>query len=443
MFTVQSAPIDNVIRDREESLPRDQLEALQLTRLRDVVARVAHVPFYREAFELRGITPKSMRSLDDLRRLPFTTKDDLRRHHPLGFLTVPRDQLARIHGSSGTTGKPTFVAYTANDLQLWSDLCARFLIAGGLKPQHTVHVAFGYGLFTGGFGLHYGIENVGAAVVPAASGNTRRQIEIIQDLGSEVLICTPSYALTIAETARELGIDPRSLPLRFAHFGGEPWTEEMRQQIEADMDILAFNNYGLSEVIGPGVSGECALRDGMHIQEDHFIVECLDPDTLDPVPEGEEGELVITALTKEAMPLLRYRTRDIARLNREPCACGRATARMSRVTGRTDDMLIIRGVNVFPSQIEEALLRVEGTTPHYMIEVERPATLDQLTVRVEVLPELLSDRMDRMQRLRDRIGKEILTVAGIRASVELAAPRTLERFVGKARRLVDKRKPGQ
>ncbi|MBK9325311.1 MAG: phenylacetate--CoA ligase [Hydrogenophilales bacterium] len=443
MFTVQSAPIDNVIRDREESLPRDQLEALQLTRLRDVVARVAHVPFYREAFELRGITPKSMRSLDDLRRLPFTTKDDLRRHHPLGFLTVPRDQLARIHGSSGTTGKPTFVAYTANDLQLWSDLCARFLIAGGLKPQHTVHVAFGYGLFTGGFGLHYGIENVGAAVVPAASGNTRRQIEIIQDLGSEVLICTPSYALTIAETARELGIDPRSLPLRFAHFGGEPWTEEMRQQIEADMDILAFNNYGLSEVIGPGVSGECALRDGMHIQEDHFIVECLDPDTLDPVPEGEEGELVITALTKEAMPLLRYRTRDIARLNREPCACGRATARMSRVTGRTDDMLIIRGVNVFPSQIEEALLRVEGTTPHYMIEVERPATLDQLTVRVEVLPELLSDRMDRMQRLRDRIGKEILTVAGIRASVELAAPRTLERFVGKARRVVDKRKPGQ
>ena len=443
MFTVQSAPIDNVIRDREESLPRDQLEALQLTRLRDVVARVAHVPFYREAFELRGITPKSMRTLDDLRRLPFTTKDDLRRHHPLGFLTVPRDQLARIHGSSGTTGKPTFVAYTANDLQLWSDLCARFLIAGGLKPQHTVHVAFGYGLFTGGFGLHYGIENVGAAVVPAASGNTRRQIEIIQDLGSEVLICTPSYALTIAETARELGIDPRSLPLRFAHFGGEPWTEEMRQQIEADMDILAFNNYGLSEVIGPGVSGECALRDGMHIQEDHFIVECLDPDTLDPVPEGEEGELVITALTKEAMPLLRYRTRDIARLNREPCACGRATARMSRVTGRTDDMLIIRGVNVFPSQIEEALLRVEGTTPHYMIEVERPATLDQLTVRVEVLPELLSDRMDRMQHLRDRIGKEILTVAGIRASVELAAPRTLERFVGKARRVVDKRKPGQ
>ena len=431
--------IENHIRDGEEALPRDELAALQLARLRDVVARVANVPFYREAFALRGITPKSMRSLDDLRRLPFTTKDDLRRHHPLGFLTVPRDQLARIHGSSGTTGKPTFVAYTAKDLTLWSDLCARFLVAGGLKSQHTVHVAFGYGLFTGGFGLHYGIEKVGAAIVPAASGNTRRQIEIIQDLGAEVLVCTPSYALTIAETARELGIDPRSLPLKYAHFGAEPWTEEMRQEIESQMDLLAFNNYGLSEVIGPGVSGECAMRDGMHLQEDHFLVECLDPDTLEPMPDGEEGELVITALTKEAMPLLRYRTRDIARLDRSPCACGRTSARMSRVTGRTDDMLIIRGVNVFPSQIEEALLRVEGTTPHYMIEVERPATLDQLTVRVEVMPELLSDRMDRMQHLRDRIGKEILTVAGIRATVELVAPRTLERFTGKAKRVNDKR----
>lgn len=439
MHTLVRPPIENHIRDREEALPRDELAALQLARLRDVVARVANVPFYREAFALRGITPKSMRSLDDLRRLPFTTKDDLRRYHPLGFLTVPRDQLARIHGSSGTTGKPTFVAYTAKDLTLWSDLCARFLVAGGLKSQHTVHVAFGYGLFTGGFGLHYGIEKVGAAIVPAASGNTRRQIEIIQDLGAEVLVCTPSYALTIAETARELGIDPRSLPLKYAHFGAEPWTEEMRQEIESQMDLLAFNNYGLSELIGPGVSGECAMRDGMHLQEDHFLVECLDPDTLEPMPDGEEGELVITALTKEAMPLLRYRTRDIARLDRSPCACGRTTARMSRVTGRTDDMLIIRGVNVFPSQIEEALLRVEGTTPHYMIEVERPATLDQLTVRVEVLPELLSDRMDRMQHLRDRIGKEILTVASIRATVELVAPRTLERFTGKAKRVNDRR----
>ena len=443
MVTRQPPPIENLIRDRQEALPRAELAALQLTRLRDIVTRVAQVPFYREAFALRGITPKQIRSLDDLRRLPFTTKDDLRRHHPLGFLTVPRDQLARIHGSSGTTGKPTFVAYTARDLALWSDLCARFLTSGGLRPEHTVHVAFGYGLFTGGFGLHYGIEKVGAAIVPAASGNTRRQIEIIQDLSAEVLVCTPSYALTIAETARDLGIDPRSLPLRYAHLGAEPWTEVMRQQIESDLDLLAFNNYGLSEVIGPGVSGECVMRNGMHIQEDHFLAECLDPDTLEPVPDGEEGELVITALTKEAMPLLRYRTRDIARLDRSPCACGRTTARMSWVAGRTDDMLIIRGVNVFPSQIEEALLRVEGTAPHYMIEVERPTTLDQLTVRVEVLPELLSDRVDRMQRLRDRIGEEILTVTGIRATVELLAPRTLERFTGKAKRVLDRRKLNQ
>ncbi|TCJ18937.1 phenylacetate--CoA ligase family protein [Parasulfuritortus cantonensis] len=431
---------ENRILDREECLPRADLAALQLERLRAVVERVAQVPFYRDAFALRGVSAKSLHGLDDVRRLPFTTKEDLRRHAPLGFLTVPRDKLARIHGSSGTTGRPTFVAYSPADLQLWANLCARFLVAGGLRPEHTAQVAFGYGLFTGGFGLHYGIERVGATVVPAASGNTRRQIELMQDLGSEVLICTPSYALTIAETARELGIDPRTLPLKFAHFGGEPWTEAMRAQIEAELDILAFNNYGLSEVIGPGVSGECAARAGMHLQEDHFLVECLDPDSLEPVPEGEPGELVVTALTKEAMPLLRYRTRDIARIWREPCACGRTTARMSRVTGRTDDMLIIRGVNVYPSQIEEALLRVEGTTPHYLIEVDRPDIRDELTIRVEVLPELMSDRMDQMQKLRERIGREVLTVTGIRAAVELAAPRTLERFAGKAKRVNDKRR---
>ncbi|NTV96640.1 MAG: phenylacetate--CoA ligase [Thiobacillus sp.] len=432
--------VENRIFDRAECLPRADLEALQLARLRDVVGRVAQVPFYREAFALRGLSAKSIHGLDDVRRLPFTTKDDLRRQHPLGFLTVPRERLARIHGSSGTTGRPTYVAYSAADLQLWAGLCARFLVAGGLRPEHTAQVAFGYGLFTGGFGLHYGIERVGATVLPAASGNTRRQIELMQDLGAEILICTPSYALTIAETARELGIEPHSLPLKFAHFGGEPWTEAMRAQIETELGLLAFNNYGLSEVIGPGVSGECAVRDGMHVQEDHFLVECLDPDTLEPVPEGEPGELVITTLTKEAMPLLRYRTRDIARVWRQPCACGRTTARMSRVTGRTDDMLIIRGVNVYPSQIEEALLRVEGTTPHYLIEVERPAVADEVTIRVEVLPELLSDRMDRMQQLRERIAREVMAVAGIRAAIELAVPRTLERFAGKAKRVNDKRR---
>jgi phenylacetate-CoA ligase len=434
-----SFPFENRIWDPAESMPAEGRRALQLERLQDLLDRVARVPFYRDFFELHDISRRSVRSLADVRRLPLTTKDDLRRHHPLGFLTLPRRDLARIHGSSGTTGKPTFVAYTQRDLETWAGLCARFLVAGGLRPEHTVQVAFGYGLFTGGFGLHYGIERVGAAIIPAAAGNTRRQIDIMRDLDPEALICTPSYALTIADTARELGIDPRSLPIRVGHFGAEPWTDDMRREIEEQLDILAFNNYGLSEVIGPGVSGECAARDGMHLQEDHFLVECLDPQTLEPVPEGEPGELVITTLTREAMPLLRYRTRDIARLYREPCSCGRTTMRMSRVTGRSDDMLVIRGVNVFPSQIEEALLRVEGTTPHYLIEVDRPAILDEVTVKVEVHPELFSDRMDRMQALRARIGREIQTVAGIRANVELVEPRSIERFVGKAKRVVDRR----
>jgi len=422
-----------------ETMPRAERAALQLERLRGLVTRAARVPFYRDQFAHHEIGPHSIRSLDDIRRLPFTTKSDMRRHHPLGLLAVPRKELARIHGSSGTTGTPTFVGYTARDLDIWSELCARFLVAGGLKPEHTVQVAFGYGLFTGGFGLHYGIEKVGATVIPAAAGNTRRQIDIMRNLAPEVLICTPSYALTIADTARDLGIDPRTLPIRYAHLGGEPWTEDMRREIEEQLDIAAFNNYGLSEIIGPGVSGECQAHDGMHIQEDHFLVECLDPETLEPVPEGEPGELVITNLTREAMPMIRYRTRDVARIYREPCTCGRTSIRMSRVTGRTDDMLIIRGVNVFPSQIEEALLRVEGTTPHYLIEVSRPGTLDEVHVKVEIHPEIFSDRMDRMQALCERISREIHTVAGIRAHVDLVEPRSIERFVGKAKRVLDKR----
>ena len=431
---------DHRIYDPAETLPRPELAALQLERLRALVERVAQVPFYREHLSRHDIGPRGIHSLDDLRRLPFTTKADLRQHQPLGFLAVPRAEVARIHGSSGTTGRPTFVAYTARDLQTWSGLCARFLVAGGLRPEHTVQIAFGFGLFTGGFGLHYGVERVGAAVIPAASGNTRRQLDIMRELNPEVLVCTPSYALTIADGARELGIDPRALSLRYGHFGGEPWTEDMRREIEDQLDIQAFNNYGLSEIIGPGVSGECAAHNGMHIQEDHFLVECLDPETLEPVPEGEPGELVITNLTREAWPMLRYRTRDIARLWNEPCPCGRTTRRMSRVAGRSDDMLIIRGVNVFPSQIEEALLRVEGTTPHYLIEVDRPGTLDKVTVKVEIRPELFSDRMDRMQALRERIAREIHTVAGIRAEVDLVEPRSIERFAGKAKRVVDRRK---
>ncbi|MFW5839630.1 MAG: phenylacetate--CoA ligase family protein, partial [Planctomycetota bacterium] len=343
-------------------------------------------------------------------------------------------------GSSGTTGKPTFVAYTAEDLSTWADLCARFLLAGGLQPKDTVQIAFGYGLFTGGFGLHYGVERLGACVIPAASGNTPRQMMLMQDLQTDALVCTPSYALYMADAARSAGIDPAKLPPRFAHFGGEMWTEDMRAQIEAEMDLLAFNNYGLSEVIGPGVSGECAARTGMHIQDDHFIVECIDPETLRPVEPGQQGELVFTTLTKQAMPVIRYRTRDLASLDPNPCPCGRTSIRMSRVIGRTDDMLIIRGVNVFPSQIEEALLRVDGTAPHYQIEISRPGALDEVTIRVEVRPENFSDEMRLMQSLRNRIDREVQAVAGIRARIELVAPKTLDRFQGKAKRVIDHRR---
>jgi phenylacetate-CoA ligase len=434
-----SVPEANDFWQPEEGMPREDLKALQLQRLRDCVARIQNVPFYKDTFRREHITPDSIRSLDDLRRLPFTNKEDLRQHYPLGFMALPKDQVVRIHGSSGTTGLPTYVAYTKNDLNLWANLCARFLYAGGVRPQHTAHVAFGYGMFTGGFGLHYGIECLGAAVVPASAGNTRRHIEIMHALQPEVLICTPSYALVIAEVAQELGNGEVNLPLKIGHFGGEPWTEDMREQIEQQLHIRAFNNYGLSEVMGPGVSGECWHQNGMHIQEDHFLVECIDPDTLEPVAPGEKGELVFTSMTREAMPLLRYRTRDIATLDESPCACGRTSRRMSRITGRTDDMLIIRGVNIFPSQIEEALLRVEGTAPHYQIEVDRPGILDELTVRVEIRPQDFSDKMRHMQQLKERIDKEIQSVTGLRANVELVKPQTLERFVGKAKRVIDKR----
>jgi phenylacetate-CoA ligase len=407
----------------------------------DTVRRAFAVPFYSEALAKAGVSDDDLRTVDDVRRLPFTTKDDLRRNYPLGLLAVPRRAIARVHGSSGTTGKPTFVAYTKRDLETWSNLVARFLVAGGLRSEHLVHVAFGYGLFTGGFGLHYGVERVGAGIVPAAGGNTPRQVMLIKDLGAEVLVCTPSYALHIGEVAREEGFAPGDLPLRFGHFGGEPWTEEMRGAIERALGILAFNNYGLSEVMGPGVAGECGAREGMHVSEDHFIVECLDPETLEPVPDGEVGELVFTSLTKEALPVLRYRTRDLAALDRRPCPCGRTGVRMGRVVGRSDDMLIIRGVNVFPSQIEEALLRVEGTAPHYLIEISRPGALDEAVVKVELRPGDFSDEMRQMVELRDRIDREIHAVTGVRMSVELVGPNALERSAGKARRVVDHRKP--
>ncbi len=433
------ARLENRIFDPAETLPRGDLEALQARRLREAVARAARVPFYRDAFAQAGVGPDAVRSPGDVRRLPFTMKADLRANYPLGLVGVPRAEIARIHGSSGTTGRPTFVAYSRGDLDTWSGLCARFLVAGGLRPEHVVHVAFGYGLFTGGFGLHYGIERVGAGVVPAAGGNTPRQVMLLRDLAADVLICTPSYALHIAEVARAEGLEPGSLGLALGHFGGEPWTEEMRGAIERELGIQAFNNYGLSEVMGPGVSGECLERSGMHVQEDHFLVECLDPETLEPVPDGEVGELVFTTLTKEAMPVVRYRTRDLASVDRSPCPCGRTGARMSRIVGRSDDMLIIRGVNVFPSQIEEALLRVEGTAPHYLIEVDRPGALDDVVVKVEIRPRDFSDEMRQMVDLRDRIDHEIHSVTGIRMKVELVAPNSLARSEGKAQRVLDHR----
>ena len=434
--------VETRLWDPAEALPRGELAALQAARLRETVERVGRVPFYQEALASAGARPGTVRGLDDLRRLPFTVKDDLRRNYPLRMLAVHRSQVARIHGSSGTTGKPTFVAYTRRDLDTWSGLVARVLTAGGLQADHTVHVAFGYGLFTGGFGLHQGVERVGAGIVPVAGGNTPRQVMLLRDLRPDVLVCTPSYALHIAEVARTVGGDPRALGLSYGHFGGEPWTEEMRVEIERELGIQAFNNYGLSEVIGPGVSGECFARSGMHVAEDHFLVECLDPWTLEPVPDGDVGELVFTSLTKEAMPVLRYRTRDLASLDRSPCPCGRTGVRMSRVVGRSDDMFIVRGVNVFPSQIEEALLRVEGAAPHYVIEIARPGTLDEAVVRVEIRPRDFSDEMRQMVALRDRIDHEIHSITGIRMTIELVAPSTLGRSEGKARRVIDHRRAG-
>ncbi len=432
-------PFRPYIWDRNEILPREELRALQFVRLRDCVRRCREVPFYHERFFQAGITPDSIKSVDDIQKLPFTTKADLRDNYPLGFLAVPRKDIVRFHGSTGTTGKSTIVAYTQEDLDLWSDLCARFLTSGGLLSHHVVQVAFGYGLFTGGFGLHYGIERMGAAVIPAAAGNTRRQLMLMQDMQADALVCTPSYALTLAEAIEAAGIQREDLALSLAFLGSEPWTESMRETLEKTLGVSSSNNYGLSEIIGPGVSGECPERSGMHFQEDHFIVECLDPDTLEPVPEGQPGELVITSITRQAMPMIRYRTRDIAALHYGKCDCGRETVRMSRVIGRSDDMLIIRGVNVFPSQIEEALLTFEGTAPHYQIVVERPKTLDEITVRVEVTPNNFSDKVNEMTQFKRNLIYAIQQVTGLNMEVELLPPMTLERFEGKAKRVVDNR----
>lgn len=432
-----------MIFNREyECMPLEDLRRLQEERLRELVARVyARVPHYKKVLDEAGVKPEDVRTLDDLRRLPFTTKDDLRANYPFGMFAVPLSEVVEIHASSGTTGKPTVVGYTKNDLKLWGEVMARTLCCAGATPADTIHNAYGYGLFTGGLGVHYGALTLGARVVPVSSGVTKRQLLLMQDFEPTVLTCTPSYALYMAEEAREMGIDVRKFKLRVGLFGAEPWSEGMRQEIERVWDLSATDIYGLSEIIGPGVAQECPAKDGLHIFADVFLPEVIDPDTGEPVPEGGDGELVITTLTKEALPLIRYRTRDIVSMTTEPCSrCGRTLPRMSKVKGRTDDMLIIRGVNVFPSQIEEVLLSVEGALPHYQIVVERTGQLDTLTVEVEVDESVFSDEIRDLERLARRIQDEIVGVLGIQVDVRLVEPKTIERSMGKAKRVIDKRK---
>jgi len=425
----------------KECMDREELEQLQLERLQSTLNRVyAHVPFYRKKFDALGITPEDIGSLADLAHLPFTTKADLRDNYPYGLFAVPMREVVRIHASSGTTGAVTVVGYTRNDIRTWSNLVARILTAGGVTKDDVVQIAFGYGLFTGAFGLHYGAERIGASVIPASSGNTERQIQIMKDFKTTALVSTPSYALLVGETMREMGIPVSALSLRFGLFGAEPWSDAMRQEIEGRLGIVATDNYGLSEVIGPGVSGECQERQGLHINEDHFLVEVIDPEKLRPVPPGETGELVITALTKEAFPMIRYRTRDLTSLLPGPCPCGRTGRRMSRVTGRTDDMLIIKGVNVFPSQIENVLFEIEGTEPHYQIVIDRKGAMDEATVLVEAGESIFFDQMRRQGEMVDRIRKRLAHELGISVVVKLVETKTLGRSEGKAKRVVDLRK---
>lgn len=422
-------------------MSRRELNQLQLDRLKWTVKRVYNkVPHYRSKFENCGVIPESIKTLADLHRLPFTNKDDLRDNYPFGLFTVPNRDLVRVHASSGTTGRPVVVGYTQNDLNTWTDLTARMVSLAGVTADDVAQIAFNYGLFTGGFGLHYGLEKAGALVVPVSGGNTERQLMLMQDFGTTALISTPSYALYIAEVAENMGINLSSLKLRLGLFGGEPWTEEMRKEIESRLHIIATDNYGLSEVMGPGVSGECLYQDGHHIAEDHFLVETIDPDTGEVLEPGEEGELVFTSLTKEAFPVIRFRTKDISQINQEKCACGRTTARMKKVTGRTDDMLIIRGVNVFPSQIESVLMGIEGIGPHYQINIYRKDYLDQLEVVVELISPDLLEPYSKLEDLERNIQHKLYSVLSLNARIKIVQPATLERTTGKSKRVFDYRK---
>jgi phenylacetate-CoA ligase len=432
-----------IYNEEFETLPREALEALQLKRLQQVVQRVYHtVGFYRKAFDKAGVKPDDLRTLDDLKRFPFTTKQDLRDNYPFGMFAAPMSSIVRLHASSGTTGRSTVVGYTRRDIDTWSELMARCYVAAGLTKNDIIHNAYGYGLFTGGLGAHYGAERLGASVIPMSGGNTKRQIMILQDFGPTAICCTPSYALNLAEQGRAMGVDMTSLKLRVGIFGAEPWSDAMRREIEEALDVMAMNIYGLSEVMGPGVAMECTEgREGMHIFEDHFLVETIDPATGEALPSGETGELVFTTLTKEAFPLVRYRTRDISRLFPAPCRCGRTSLRMDRVMGRSDDMLIIRGVNVFPSQIEAVLVGIEGLEPHYQLIIDRVGALDTLEVQVEVTESRFADadEVKVLQSLEKRILKDLKDYLGITAKVKLVGPQSLQRSEGKANRVLDKR----
>ncbi len=425
-----------------ETLPRVGLESIQLKRLQRLVARVYKtVKPYRDKMEAAGVTPDDIKSLKDLQKLPFTVKDDLRDNYPFGLFTVPLEDVVRVHASSGTTGKSTVVGYTQKDIELWASIMARALTCAGAHSGDMVHNAYGYGLFTGGLGAHYGAERLGATVIPVSGGNSKRQITIMKDFGSTVLLSTPSYALNLADAMDAVGVDPSSLSLRVGIFGAEPWSDNMKEEVERKLNLKAVDIYGLSEVIGPGVAQECLeTSKGMHIFEDHFLPEIIDPDTGEVLPPGEKGELVFTTLTKEAFPIIRYRTKDISRLFYDTCECGRTLVRMEKVTGRTDDMLIIRGVNVFPSQVEHVLMGIEGVEPHYQIVVEREGNMDTMSVQVEVSTNLFSDEIRVLENLTKKIQIDIKDMLGVTCKVKLVEPKTIQRSEGKAQRVIDNRK---
>lgn len=424
-----------------ECCSREAMQHRQSEGLRKLVERLYYnVPFYRKKFQEAEISPNDIRGIDDLHKLPFTYKQDLRDNYPTGLFAVPQSEIVRLHASSGTTGKQTVVGYTRKDLDTWSEVVARCFSAAGISKKDVVQIAYGYGLFTGGLGLHYGTEKVGASVIPISGGNTHRQLQMMQDLGTTVLACTPSYALYLAESVEKAGIRPEDLKLRVGIFGAEAWTPEMRAELEQKLGLKAFDIYGLSEIMGPGVACECECQNGLHVNEDHFIPEIIDPITLQPLPEGEVGELVFTTITKEGLPLLRYRTRDLSALHYEKCACGRTLVRMEKCKGRTDDMLIIRGVNVFPSQIESVLLSMHETSPHYQLIVDRVNNLDILEVRVEMDEHFFADEIRKVEELNKRIKHSIENTLGISVGVKLVEPNTIERSEGKAKRIIDNRK---